>query len=196
MQRDATLARRSNTLVVFTSDNGGERFSDNWPFVGKKMDLLEGGLRVPLIARWPAQIPAGGQTPQPMMSMDWMPTLLDAAGVAPHPDFPLDGLSTLATLRDPQATRERPMYWRMKYRSQWAAIDGAWKYLKLDDNEFLFNIAIDARERANLAAREPARMAALKAQYIAWAATMPGIPDDAAFSLVYTPATMATSASG
>ena len=185
-----------NTLVVFTSDNGGERFSDNWPFVGKKMDLLEGGLRVPLIACWPALIPAGGTTRQPMMSMDWMPTLLDAAGVAPHPDFPLDGLSTLATLRDPQATRERLMYWRMKYRSQWAAIDGAWKYLKLDDNEFLFNIAIDARERANLAQREPVRMAALKQRYAEWAATMPGIPDDAAFSLVYTPATMATSASG
>ena len=88
------------------------------------------------------------------------------------------------------------MYWRMKYRSQWAAIDGAWKYLKLDDNEFLFNIAIDARERANMAQREPVRMAALKQQYAEWAATMPGIPDDAAYSLVYTPATMATSASG
>ena len=160
------------------------------------MDLLEGGLRVPLIARWPAQIPAGGRTPQPMMSMDWMPTLLDAAGVAPHPDFPLDGLSTLATLRDPQATRERPMYWRMKYRSQWAAIEGAWKYLKLDDHEFLFNIAIDARERANLAQREPVRMAALKQRYADWAATMPDIPEDANYSLVYTPATMATSASG
>ena len=185
-----------HTLVVFTSDNGGERFSDNWPFVGKKMDLLEGGLRVPLIARWPALIPAGGQTRQPMMSMDWMPTLLDATGVAPHPDYPLDGLSMLATLRDPQATRERPMYWRMKYRSQWAAIAGDWKYLKLEDNEFLFNIAIDARERANMAQREPMRMAAMKQQYADWAATMPGIPDDAAFSLVYTPATMATSASG
>ena len=45
-----------NTLVIFTSDNGGERFADTWPFTGKKMDLLEGGLRVPLIARWPAQI--------------------------------------------------------------------------------------------------------------------------------------------
>ncbi|MFN0299617.1 MAG: sulfatase-like hydrolase/transferase, partial [Burkholderiales bacterium] len=47
-----------NTLVVFTSDNGGERFSDVWPFIGKKMDLLEGGIRVPLIARWPARLKA------------------------------------------------------------------------------------------------------------------------------------------
>ena len=54
---DAGLAR--NTLVVFTSDNGGERFSDTWPFVGRKMDLLEGGIRVPLIARWPDRIRRG-----------------------------------------------------------------------------------------------------------------------------------------
>ena len=45
-----------NTLVVFTSDNGGERFSDNWPLVGGKMDLTEGGIRVPWIAHWPAVI--------------------------------------------------------------------------------------------------------------------------------------------
>ena len=184
-----------NTLVVFTSDNGGERFSDNWPFVGKKMDLLEGGLRVPLIARWPAQIRAGGTTRQPMMTMDWMATLLDAADVAPHPDYPLDGLSMLATLRDPEAQRSRPMYWRMKYRSQWAVIDGPWKYLRLDEHEFLFNIHVDQRERANLADREPAQLATLKRQYTEWAMTMPGIPDDASYTLVYGPATMA-SASG
>ena len=193
-----TLRQRGvddNTLVIFTSDNGGERFSDNWPFVGKKMDLLEGGLRVPLIARWPAAIKAGGQTRQPMMTMDWMATILDAAGIAAHPDYPLDGLSMLAVLHNPAAVRDRPMFWRMKYRQQWAAIDGAWKYLKLDENEFFFNIEVDARERANLAAREPARMAALKQRYADWAATMPGIPDDANFHVVYGPKTMA-SASG
>ncbi len=51
-----------NTLVVFTSDNGGERFSDTWPLVGKKMDLLEGGIRVPYIVRWPAKVKPGGAT--------------------------------------------------------------------------------------------------------------------------------------
>ena len=184
-----------NTLVVFTSDNGGERFSDNWPFVGKKMDLLEGGLRVPLIARWPAQIRPGGQTRQPMMTMDWMPTLLEAAGTAAHPDYPLDGLSMLQVLQDPAHRRDRPMFWRMKYRSQWAAIDGAWKYLKLDEHEFLFNLDVDARERANLAEREPQRLLDLRQKYARWAATMPGIPQDANYTLVYGPATMA-SASG
>jgi arylsulfatase A-like enzyme len=183
------------TLVIFTSDNGGERFSDTWPFTGKKMDLLEGGLRVPLIARWPGQIRPGGSTRQPMLTMDWMPTLLDAAGVAAHPDYPLDGLSMLATLRNAEALRPRPMFWRMKYRGQAAAIDGAWKYLTLDGHEFLFNLDIDARERANLAQREPDRLSELRQRHAEWSATMPPIPDDANFSLVYGPATMA-SASG
>ena len=70
-----------DTLVVFTSDNGGERFSNNWPFVGQKMDLLEGGIRVPLVARWPRKIPAGSVSAVPNLTMDWTATMLAAAGV-------------------------------------------------------------------------------------------------------------------
>ncbi|HZF81902.1 MAG TPA: sulfatase-like hydrolase/transferase, partial [Burkholderiaceae bacterium] len=77
-----------NTLIVFTSDNGGERFSDNWPLVGGKMDLTEGGIRVPWIAHWPAVIAPGSQSRQLCMTMDWSATMLDAAGVAAHPDYP------------------------------------------------------------------------------------------------------------
>lgn len=188
-----TLAQQGleqDTLVIFTSDNGGERFSDNWPFVGKKMDLLEGGLRVPLIARWPGQIGAG-TTRQPMMTMDWMPTLLDVAGATPHPDYPLDGLSMAATLRAPETILPRPMFWRMTYRQQNAAIQGPWKYLRLDENEFLFNIDVDARERANLKDRHPERFTAMKQMYADWHASMPPLPQEAAYTLVYGPATMA-----
>ena len=69
-----------NTIVIFTSDNGGERFSDTWPFTGIKTELLEGGLRVPALICWPDRIPAGGISEQVMISMDWLPTLLDARG--------------------------------------------------------------------------------------------------------------------
>jgi arylsulfatase A-like enzyme len=62
-----------NTIVVFTSDNGGERFSNTWPFSGKKTELLEGGLRIPVIARWPRRIPQARISNQVMISMDWMP---------------------------------------------------------------------------------------------------------------------------
>ncbi len=180
-----------DTLVVFTSDNGGERYSDTWPFVGKKMDLLEGGLRVPLLVRWPAFVQAGGVTAQPMMTMDWAPTILDATGVAADPGYPLDGLSMLATLRDPKKLRKRPMFWRMKYRGQAAAIDGPWKYLRQDGHEFLFNLEMDPRERANLAARKPLQFKRLREKFSAWNATMPEIPDEAKYTLVYSAATMA-----
>jgi arylsulfatase A-like enzyme len=75
----------ANTIVVFTSDNGGERFSKNWPFTGMKAELLEGGLRIPAIARWPGRISAGTVSEQVMISMDWMPTLLAAAELQPDP---------------------------------------------------------------------------------------------------------------
>ena len=72
-----------NTIVIFTSDNGGERFSDTWPFTGIKTELLEGGLRVPALICWPDRIPAGRISEQVTITMDWLPTLLDAAGAAP-----------------------------------------------------------------------------------------------------------------
>jgi len=76
-----------NTLIVFTSDNGGERFSNTWPLVGGKMDLTEGGIRVPWIAHWPRVIAPGGVSAQHCLTMDWSATLLDAAGVAAHPQY-------------------------------------------------------------------------------------------------------------
>src|SRR6202008_437811 len=80
-----------NTIVIFTSDNGGERFSDTWPFTGRKTEPVEGGLRVPAILRWPDQIPGGIVSEQVTIGMDWFPTLLSAAGAAPDPAYPSDG---------------------------------------------------------------------------------------------------------
>ncbi len=174
-----------NTLIVFTSDNGGERFSDNWPLVGGKMDLTEGGIRVPWIAHWPAQIRSGGESTQLCMTMDWSATMLDAAGVAAHPDYPLDGVSLLPVLRDAAHAFERPLHWRMNHRDQRALRVGDWKYLMVDGNEFLFNIPGDERERANLAKKQPARLDAMRADWLAWNASMPPIPADATVSLGY-----------
>jgi arylsulfatase A-like enzyme len=174
-----------NTLVVFTSDNGGERFSDNWPLVGGKMDLTEGGIRVPWIAHWPQGIPVGGVTEQQCMTMDWSATMLAAAGVAADPRYPLDGVSLLPVLRDAGKTFARPLHWRMNHRGQRALRDGDWKYLQVDGNEYLFNIPADERERANQARKEPQRLAAMRADWLAWNATMPPIPEDATVSLGY-----------
>jgi arylsulfatase A-like enzyme len=174
-----------NTLVVFTSDNGGERFSDNWPLVGGKMDLTEGGIRVPWIAHWPAVIAPGGVSAQECLTMDWSATMLDAAGASADAAYPLDGISLLPVLKDPTSSFRRPLHWRMNHRGQRALRDGDWKYLRVDGNDYLFNIPADERERANHAGREPARLAAMRAAWEAWEATMPPIPADATVSLGY-----------
>jgi arylsulfatase A-like enzyme len=173
-----------NTLIVFTSDNGGERYSDVWPLTGKKMDLLEGGIRVPYIARWPARVKPGGGTAQLAMTMDWVATMLDAAGVAAHPEYPLDGLSLLKVLETPTATFERELFWRMNHRNQRALRAGRWKYLSTEDGEFLYDLGVDARERANRAKREPERLAAMRARYAEWEKTMPGVPEGARIALI------------
>jgi arylsulfatase A-like enzyme len=174
-----------DTLIVFTSDNGGERFSDNWPLVGGKMDLTEGGIRVPWVAHWPRVIPAGALSAQHCLTMDWSATLLDVGGGCAHPGHPLDGVSLRPLLADPARTFDRPMFWRMKHRGQRAMREGRWKYLQVDGHEYLFDIEADARERANLAAREPQRLARLREAWLAWDATMPPIPEDATVSLGY-----------
>jgi len=176
----------NDTLIVFTSDNGGERFSDNWPLVGGKMDLTEGGIRVPWIAHWPGMIAAGRTSEQLCMTMDWSATMLELGRAPPDADYPPDGVSLLPVLRGPDETFERPLFWRMKHRGQRAHRDGDWKYLRVDDHDYLFNIRQDERERANQAALQPARLAAMRAAWEQWNATLPPIPDEATVSLVYT----------
>jgi arylsulfatase A-like enzyme len=177
--------QEADTLVVFTSDNGGERFSDSWPLVGGKMDLTEGGIRVPWIAHWPAAIAPGNSTEQHCMTMDWSATMLEAAGVPAAEGFPLDGVSLLPVLRDPGHSFSRPLHWRMNHRGQRALRDGDWKYLRIDGNDYLFNIAADERERANLAARDPQRLEQMRVAWERWNDGMPPIPPDATVSLGY-----------
>ena len=172
-----------NTLLVFTSDNGGERFSDNWPLVGGKMDLTEGGIRVPWIAHWPAVIAPGVTSEQQCLTMDWSATMLAAAGVAADTNFPLDGVSLMRVLHDGSAPFERPLYWRMNHRGQRAMRLGVWKYLRVDGHDYLFDLSADERERANQGALQPQRLADMRAQWEAWNATLPAIPEDATVSL-------------
>ena len=91
-----------DTLVIFTSDNGGERYSYNWPFSFQKMYLFEGGTRVPAIVRWTGKIPAGQVTEQAAITMDWTATILAVTGTAPDPSYPLEGENLL-----PVCTGER-----------------------------------------------------------------------------------------
>jgi arylsulfatase A-like enzyme len=135
-------------------------------------------------------VPAGVTTQQQAMTMDWAVTMFDIAGARPDPSVPLDGLSLLPVLREPAATIDRSLYWRMKYRGQKALRVGDWKYLAIDGHEYLFDLSQDERERANLAHRHPERLAAMRRQWDEWNATMAPIPPDAKSILVYTEADM------
>jgi arylsulfatase A-like enzyme len=179
-----------NTIVVFTSDNGGERFSDTWPFTGVKTELLEGGLRVPALICWPNRIRAGQTSEQVTITMDWLPTLLEAADIAPDADHPPDGISLLPVLNGQRATVPRKLFWRYKTNAQRAARDGDFKYLKIRDNTFLFDVVADPRERANLKERRRDVFDRLVADWAAWNAGMlPEIPDS--FGEVFTAAELA-----
>src|ERR1700733_5824513 len=113
-----TAGIASNTIVVFTSDNGGERFSDTWPFTGKKTELLEGGLRIPAVIRLPGHIARGSTTEQVAISMDWLPTLLAMAGTRPDPAYPPDGMSLVPALTAGASPVSRKLFWRYKANTQ------------------------------------------------------------------------------
>jgi arylsulfatase A-like enzyme len=170
----------NNTIVIFTSDNGGERFADTWPFTGKKTELLEGGLRIPALIRWPGHIPRGSATEQVAISMDWLPTLLAMAGTQPDPVYAPDGMSLAPMLTQSAAAVPRKLFWRYKANTQRAIRDGDMKWLQIAGNTFLFNVVTDPLERANLKNRQPEVYKRLVAEYEAWNATM--LPEDPAVS--------------
>lgn len=161
-----------NTIVIFTSDNGGERFSDTWPFTGKKTELLEGGLRIPSVIRWPARIKPGRVSDQVVVHMDWIPTLLAAGGAAPDPAYPSDGIDLMPCLTEEAAAVTRTLFWRYKYMAQEAVREGDWKYLKILDNTFLFDVVQDPLERANLKHRHPGVYERLVVAWNRWNETM------------------------
>ena len=155
-----------NTLVIFTSDNGGERYSFNWPFSFQKGDLWEGGLRVPAIVRWPGVIPADRATEQAAITMDWTATLLAAGGATADPGYPLDGEDLLPLCTGARPAYDRTLCWRSILHA--AARSGQWKYLQESGNEHLFDVVADPGEKSDQRAAHPDVFARLKAQYEAW----------------------------
>jgi arylsulfatase A-like enzyme len=167
----AALGLDQDTVVVFTSDNGGERFSDTWPFSGKKTELLEGGLRVPVIVRWPGVARPNQVSEEQIMSMDWLPTFVAAAGGMPDPRFPTDGIDIRPAIAGGRLP-ERTLYWRFTNKGQQAVRRGKWKYLRIDGNDFLFDVVADPLERGNLKDRHPDQFASLSGAFQAWDAGM------------------------
>jgi arylsulfatase A-like enzyme len=163
-----------NTLVIFTSDNGGERFSFNWPFRGEKFDVYEGGVRVPAIVRWPGLTKPGTVSDQPVITMDWTATMIAAAGGKPDPKYPLDGEDVTTVLSLKRPVFDRTFYWRTF--KQGGMRSGKWKYVRDGKDEFLYDLSVDEHEQADFKSAEAVRLASLREKFAIWESGMQKYP--------------------
>jgi arylsulfatase A-like enzyme len=157
-----------NTLVIFTSDNGGEWLSRNDPFFHRKDTVWEGGIRVPAIVRWPGVVRADSVTPQVGVTMDFTATFLALAGVS-RPDLKLEGIDLMASLTRGESV-ERILYWRVVRPDvkQRAVRQGEFKFIEDGGLRLLYNVRTDPEERHDLAGRDPSRVKAMRALVSAW----------------------------
>ncbi|MDI1243201.1 MAG: sulfatase-like hydrolase/transferase [bacterium] len=163
-----------NTLVIFTSDNGGEKFSYHWPFSGQKMELREGGIRVPAVVRWPGVTRAGAVSDQPVITMDWTATMIGAANGKADPNYPLDGENMTSILAGQDTVKDRTFFWRTK--RQGAVRSGKWKYLREGKIESLFDLSVDEREQASFNNSDGAVLERLRGEFNKWDAEMSRYP--------------------
>jgi N-acetylgalactosamine-6-sulfatase len=190
----------SNTLVVFSSDNGPAKSKDDDKGVpgsyrsyysigetgglrGQKTSLFEGGVRVPFIVRWPGQAPAGLKDNATLLTaVDLLPTFCAIAGITPPADAHGDGENLLPALKGESVQRTRPIFWRIngdkKNPNFWpdlAVRDGDWKLVTTFDGRQvgLYNLKADRAEAKDVAKEHPADVARLTRLVLAWNATLP-----------------------
>ena len=190
LDRLQQLGLADNTLVVFTSDNGGltqrygvhDGFTDNAPLRRGKGSAYEGGVRVPTIVYWPGNTPAGSQCDTPIITNDYYPTLLQVAGV-PVPaagavDSTIDGRSLVGLWKDPRQTIERDLFWHHPHYhaggdGPYSAIrSGRWRLIEFheDDRVELYDLSDDIGESHDLSQQQPEQVQKLRARLHAWRA--------------------------
>lgn len=189
------LGIEQNTLIIFTSDNGGTPASINLPFSGFKQGLLEGGIRVPTIIKWPGVLPKATVSNQAGISMDLSQTIVTAAGADKYisKKRKLDGVDLRPLLSGKKKSKERFFCWRRrdwssKRNDVWAEayINGEWKYIKEFNQtpdyakslkgdypeagfvELLFNLKTDVSEQQNLAEKYPKKLIEMRKAYEEW----------------------------
>jgi arylsulfatase A-like enzyme len=196
----------TNTIVLFTSDNGGLSVvegantpaTSNTPWRAGKGHLYEGGLRVPLLVRWPGRVPAGRVLRAPVVNTDFVPTLLELCRL-PAPER-TDGASFAGLLRGGAAPAREAIYWHYPhYPNQKGVPSGAmragdWKFLEFFETGHveLYHLASDPGESLNLAASEPGRVREMRSNLAAWRERMgaqmpapnPGYDPEAAWTTV------------
>jgi arylsulfatase A-like enzyme len=159
----------TNTLVIFTNDNGGEKYSNMGEFAKGKGSLWEGGIRVPAIVRWPGKIRAGQVTDQAAITMDWSATILAVGKADADKKFPLDGMNLLPLCMERVKPVDRTFFWRTFQRMQQKAVrQGKWKYLKDENGEYLFNLKDDEGEKKDMKLKEQEIFLSLKSLFTQW----------------------------
>ena len=172
-----------NTLVIFTSDNGGERLSRTAPFFNHKATLWEGGIRVPGLVRWPKHLPSGKTSDQAVITMDFSATILAATGSAPPEGRTLDGIDIVPILSGEKPPQERIFYWRIPFLGEckpqlpyWqcsiqkAVRKGDWKYVRdgVEQVDMLFDLRTDPSERKTLTYEKPELVEEMKRLVASW----------------------------
>lgn len=176
------LKLSDNTIVVFTSDNGGlhvpegkhAKVTHNTPYRAGKGFVYEGGMRIPLIIRWPGHIAAGKIVGEPVINTDWIPTLLALTGL-PAPDD-LDGVSFASLLTGKGHYAQRNLFWHFPHytnqgsRPTGAMREGNWMYVEYydEDRKELFDLSKDIGETNDVAAKNPARVSHMHEALVAW----------------------------
>ena len=184
-----------NTLVIFTSDNGGltqrygkhDGFTENLPLRRGKGSAYEGGVRVPTIVRWPGVTPAGSVCAEPIMTIDYYPTLLEVTGATGDDQHnrSIDGTSITALLRNPATELDRKLFWHYPHYhaggdGPYSAVrDGSYRLIEFheDNSVRLYNLDEDVGEQNDLSETLPGKTASLLSSLNHWreslAAQMP-----------------------
>lgn len=179
-----------NTLVIVTSDNGGAQvIGRNLPLKGGKQQLLEGGIRVPMIIHWPTKLPGGKTFSSPVTAMDLTATVATAGGAKTDKDKPFDGVDIFpALVGEGKLQADRPLFFRRRSVATWKGVNlirqsairvGDWKLLRTynmrDNTKYktaLYNLKDDIGETDNLAETNPQKVKALSEQLDRWEAEM------------------------
>jgi len=171
------LKLAEKTVVVFTSDNGGlMQNTSNAPFRVGKGSAYEGGVRVPLLVSWPGTIAAGKTCGEPVVTLDWYPTLLDLAGGRRAPSQIVDGVSLVPLLREKGAISRDAIYWHYPHyhpggATPYGAIrQGDWRLVEFyeDNHVELYNLKADVGEAKDLAAEMPDKARELRRKLADW----------------------------
>ena len=164
------MGAADNTLLIFLSDNGGIGIGRNTPLRGLKSQLWEGGIREPCMIRWPGVVPRGKTTSQPIITMDFFPTILNAVNAKAPQGRKLDGVDLVPFLRGKQPPFARTLFWRFKRGKvvRKAVRDGDMKLVWDNGKEELHNLSKDESEQKNLLPEAEPVARKLRAKLEAW----------------------------